>query len=180
MNRAASDPIDRVAGVAVPGLQAERALTLAAGSIQGAPPAREFVTDHEDAGGIFTHGVMKRLEGRVIHDEAPQNWFFGLVSRSLRSSFAAFRTRLVKFLPARVSQFEFLSCIRMAPQCFVIVPSPFALNLFERTRRGFNHRRFHEPGRRDDASPEVRHDDPSGIVCLWLDDGSTADDASEA
>jgi len=46
MNGAASDAVDRVARVAISGLQAERSFTLPSGSVQCAPPTSEFVTDY--------------------------------------------------------------------------------------------------------------------------------------
>ena len=81
MDRAATDTVDGVAGVAVPGLQAKCPLAFAASPVQLTPPAGQLVPDHQDARRVLAHGLVHRFEGGVIYDQPSQLRLVGFVFR---------------------------------------------------------------------------------------------------
>jgi hypothetical protein len=157
--------------VEVPRLQAEGPFTFPARPVQLTPPAREFIPDYKDARRVFAHGLVKRLEGGIIHDQAPQLRFYGFVLRPVGRHVPLLRCRLVLLFPRRAPKFVFFFLLRVILQRLFVLMPPFGLDLIQGTGCRLNDRGLHEAGWSNDAAPKVRHNHPSGIVRLRLNEG---------
>src|ERR1039458_7518573 len=78
------------------------------------PPARSSCLHHPVSSSRITRiSLMKRLEGGIVYNQAPQLRFFRFVFRPVGCRFALFCIRLILFLPRRAPKFVFLLVARV-------------------------------------------------------------------
>ena len=81
------------------------------------------------------------------------------------------RCRLVLLFPRRAPKLVFLFLTRVILQRLFVLLPPLGLNLIQRTGCRLNNWGLHETRWRDDATPKIRYNRPTGIVRLRLNDG---------
>jgi hypothetical protein len=113
VNSTASDSVHRVWVLSIPGFETERPLRFMTRFFQSGKPSHYFIPQKENPRTVLAHRFVKRLEGRIVHDQPPELWLFWCLRRSLRGGVPLLLARLELLFPGRLCEFPFLDSARV-------------------------------------------------------------------